>query len=66
MIKAGLGNIDTHKFPVLATMLNLNVWPPIPVNNPEGGTLDSGLDLGVGELATNESFHVEDTGMAYH
>jgi len=64
MVEVGLRNGETNKFLIFATVLNLDEWSTTPVDDPEGGTLDSRLDLEIGEFVTNETLDVEDTGKA--
>ena len=64
MIRVGLGNGETHKFPILPVVLNLDVWSATLVDDLEGEMLDSRLNLGIGEFTTNETLNVEDSGKA--
>jgi hypothetical protein len=50
----------THKFLLLATILDTDVRPPSPVENLEGEVLDVGLHLGIIEFAADETFCVGD------
>ena len=50
----------TYEFPELAAVLDLDVGLPTLAGDLEGPVLHVALDLGVIELATNETLGVED------
>jgi len=60
----GLRVGETNKFPILAAVLDLDVWSATLVDYIEGETLESELSLGIGEPTANETLNVEDTGKA--
>ena len=57
---------STHKFPRLTTVLNLDRRLASTVNDSDGEMLHVRLNLGVGKLATNKSFCVEDSVPRVH
>ena len=54
-------NIDTHEVAKIATVLDLNRWLPPLVEELEWPVLPISLDLYVIELATDETFRVENS-----
>ena len=56
----------THEFLVLATVLDADVRLSGLVENGEREVLDIGLDLGVVELATDETLRVKDGVVGVH
>ena len=56
----------THELLVLATVLHPDVGLAGLVEDGEGEVLDIGLNLGVAELASNETLRVEDGVVGVH
>ena len=52
---------QTYEFLVLATVLNLDIWLPILVDDLEGEVLDVGLDFKIEEFTTDKTLNFEDT-----
>jgi hypothetical protein len=57
--------MDTYKFFLLSAVFNTNVGFTTLAENFEGEMFDIRLDLGIIELASNETFRIEDTAESY-
>jgi len=57
-----LRNNQTHKFLVLATVLNLDVWLAVLVDNLEWKMFHILLHFRIGEFTTDETLDIKDTG----
>ena len=61
----GVSNaFSTHKFLLLATVMDTHVRLPGLVDNFEGEVLEISLDLCIIKFAADEALRVEDTDMA--